>query len=473
MKMLSVALIALLSTLLMMPATADLPSPIGPDRVVVVDDEIWAAFNWASFDQDKVVSWGDYQYSPYWDADQVLVLARRNLLTQEVQALRFPQHTLTIKPDDAHRNTVLGISAADGRLHLSWDHHNNDLRYTKSVEGFVSDPPASMSIDHFEPAQPLMDDAPQSVTYPRFVTNADDQLFFIYRSGGSGRGENVFTRYDAEKGEWRMIGQRLFSQEGTYAPWDNSTTRNAYLHDFLFGPSGKLHVTWVYREESRSWASNHDLHYAYSEDQGVTWKNNAGELIADLAKGDPIALDDPGIVVQEIPVYSWLMNQCGMAVDSQGRPHVATYRMEEPFVPETLKHDPPGDVEKRLAIYHYYRDTNGEWHSSGPLDIPQREETVIKRPNIVAGPDDTVYIYWPSRLGFRCHVAFAQDGYKKWSTFLLTGENIRTHDAAKHDRRLLKERGILSFTADHRAAEGGHGYAFVDFDLTRLKEAAR
>lgn len=474
MKTRTIALMAQLGALLMgLGMATEPPAPLGPDRVVVVDEEVWPHFNWASYDQDKVVSHGSYQYSPYWDADMVLVLARRDLLSQEVQTLRFPEYTLTINPKDGHRNTVLGISPGDGRLHLSWDHHNNDLRYTKSVEGFVTNPPRAMSLEHFEPAQPLMKDAPQRVTYPRFITGADDELFFIYRSGGSGQGENVFTRYDAESATWAMISRRLFSQEGIYTPWDDSPSRNAYLHDVLFGPSGKLHVTWVYREESRSWASNHDLHYAYSEDHGVTWKNNAGQIIADLAKGDPIALDDPGIVVQEIPVYTWLMNQCGMTVDSQGRPHVVTYRMAEPFVPEKLEHNPPAEAANRLAIYHYYRETDGTWHSHGPLEIPQREEAGIKRPNIVTGPDDTVYIYWPSKQGFRCHVAFPGDGYAKWSTFLLTGENIRTHDAAKHDRRLLRERGTLSFTANPLAGEGGHGYAFVDVALDRLQEAAR
>jgi len=472
MKTVRIASGALLMMALNMAGMAETSVPIGPDRVVVVDKEVWPAFNWASFDQDKVVSAGDYQYSPYWDAEMVLVLARRNLATHDVQTLRFPEHTLTTNPRNAHRNTVVGISLADGRLHLAWDHHNNDLRYTKSRAGFVTQPPRTLARDDFEPAQPLMEDAPQRVTYPRFVADAADRLYFIYRSGGSGHGENVFTRYDAETGEWTMLGRRLFSQEGIYPPWNNSASRNAYLHDVLFGPKGKLHITWIYREESRTWASNHDLHYAYSEDQGVTWKNNEGRTIADLGADDPIALDDPGIVVREIPVYSWVMNQCGMAVDSQGRPHVATYRMAEPFVPEKLEHGPPSEAAHRLSIYHYYRDRSGAWHSSGPLEIPQRAQSGIRRPHIATGPDDTVYIYWPSRLGFRCHVAFSEDDYKEWHTFLLTDETITTNDAPKHDRRLLRERGILSFTVNPLAGEGGHGYAFIDFSLDRLKAAA-
>ena len=50
------------------------------------------------------------------------------------------------------------------------------------------------------------------------------------------------------------------------------------------------------RGPSATWASNHDLHYAYSDDGGVSWCNNAGHTIADLRQGNLIELDDPGIV---------------------------------------------------------------------------------------------------------------------------------------------------------------------------------
>lgn len=102
------------------------------------------------------------------------------------------------------------------------------------------------------------------------------------------------------------------------------------MHDLLFDHRGRLHVTWVYREAGQTWASKHDLHYAYSDDQGRRWKNNAGDVIADTRAGGQILLDTPGIVVREIPVYSWLMNQCAMTLDSANRPHVATYHMSDP-----------------------------------------------------------------------------------------------------------------------------------------------
>ena len=129
----------------------------------------------------------------------------------------------------------------------------------------------------------------------------------------------------------------VFSSRGTYADWNNSRSRNAYFHDVLFDSKNRLHATWVYREVAATWASNHDLHYAFSDDLGRTWCNNAGQKIADMAGGDPIELADPGIVVRDIPVFSWLMNAGCMAPDSDNRPHVVTFKLPAPREPDTLR----------------------------------------------------------------------------------------------------------------------------------------
>lgn len=443
-----------------------------PDNLTVIDNNVWPHFNCASFDQDKVVSFGDYQYTIFWSSDQTLTLARRNLKTHVVQTLRFSGYHLSINPRDGHRNTVLGISPHDGRLHLSWDHHNNDLRYTKSLAGFLTEPPAEISWRDFEPAQPLTDDAPQRVTYPRFFNDAKDNLFFIYRTGSSGSGDSVLSKYNAREANWAITARCLFSKEGTYAPWDNSTSRNAYLHDVLFDQNDRLHITWVYREAGRSWASNHDLHYAYSDDEGHTWCNNSGDQIADTANGDPITLDDPGIVVQNIPVYSWLMNQAGMTIDANNQPHVATFHMAEPFVPENLEHDPPTHVLDRLAIHHYWRDANGYWHNSGPiLHAPEKTERV-KRPVIITDANNNIVIYTASSQGHQCHVAFAKDQYQTRATFLLTDPTYNITDASKPDRRLLKNEDILSFTVDPSGNNENRAFGLVDFKMDRLLQEA-
>jgi len=446
---------------------AESREPIGPDRALVVDEEVWPYFNWASFDQDKVVSFGDYQYCLYWDADMTLVVVRRDLRTDEIQTLRLPEFTLTINPRDGHRNTVVGISPSDGRLHLSWDHHNNDLRYTRSRAGFLTKPPERITGDDFEPAQPLTADAPQSVTYPRFFNNAQDDLFFFYRSGGSGSGDSVLFRYDASAGHWQMISNRLLGRQGVYPPWNNSSSRNAYLHDLLFDLRGRLHLTWVYREEGATWASNHDLHYAYSDDEGITWKNNAGDQVADTRLDQQIVIGSPGIVVRKIPVFSWLMNQCAMTLDSKNQPHVATYHMPQTFRPEELRHDPPQSARHRLRYYHYWRDSHNDWHRSDPLELPLPP----RRPQIISTPDDTILLYFATEQGFQCHFARSSDGWREWKTCRLTGPEYTACDATKHDRRLLRERGILSFTADPKGLESGSGFAILDFQMARVMQA--
>jgi hypothetical protein len=126
---------------------AEPPSPWRVTQATVVDSDVWR-WNWASWDQDKIATVGDFQYTVFWDADGVFVLARRDLRDQRVQTLRRPDFKLS--SDDPHRNTCLGVSPQDGRLHLSWDHHNNPLRYARSRAGFLTNPPPQLSVEDIE-----------------------------------------------------------------------------------------------------------------------------------------------------------------------------------------------------------------------------------------------------------------------------------------------------------------------------------
>lgn len=438
--------------------------PQGPwrlEKTIVVDPEAWR-WNWASWDQDKIATIGRFQYTVFWDADRVFVLARRDLRDDRVQTLRLPKFKLS--SDDAHRNTCLGISQADGRLHLSWDHHNDPLRYARSRAGFLTDPPVQMTAADIEPQQPISPDKSLAsrATYPRFLNGANGSLFLFYRQGGSGNGENFVHRYEASSGTWKAVG-RVFSSRGTYAAWNNSTTRNAYFHDLLFDANNRLHATWVYREIAASWASNHDLHYAYSDDGGQTWCNNAGQRIADVAQDDPIELDDPGIIVREIPVYSWIMNAGCMALDSKNRPHVVTYKLPAPRQPAVLQHNPPADILDDLRVVHYWRADDGTWRGGEPI-AAGAECGRRARGDIVFTADDTLYFcYQPKEFqgGFVCLEARAADQWQQWRSYPLAGPEIAGKDASKHDRRRWSKDGILSFTAQ----VGQQGFAMVDLTL--------
>ena len=442
---------------------AEPPSPWRVTQNTVVDSEVWR-WNWASWDQDKIATVGGYQYTVFWDADRVFVLARRDLRNQAVQTLRLPDFKLS--SDDAHRNTCLGISPQDGRLHLSWDHHNNPLRYARSRAGFLTNPPPQMSADDIEPQQPITGQASltSQATYPRFFNDPKGQLFLFYRQGGSGNGENYLFRYQSESGTWTPIG-KAFSARGTYAPWDGNTSRNAYFHDLLFDANGRLHATWVYREIAASWASNHDLHYAYSDDGGQTWCNNAGQRIADLAANDPIELSDPGIVVREIPVFSWVMNAGCMALDSKQRPHVVTYKLPAPQRPDKLQHNPPPDIDRRLRAVHYWRADDGRWLGGEPIGAGV-EYGRVARGDIIFDARDTLYFFYQPKAakdGFVCLEAKAEDRWERWRSYLLAGPEIAGMDASKHDRSRWRTDGILSITAK----AGERGFAIVDLEPRR------
>jgi len=431
--------------------------PDGPCRLqrkIIVDDDAWG-WNWASWDQAKIVTFGDHQYTVYWDADKVFVLVRRDLRNDRVQTVRLTAFTLA--NNDRHRNTCLGVSKADGRLHLSWDHHNDPLHYSKTRAGFLTDPPERISAADVEPPQPMLADRKLEarVTYPRFLIDRDGRLLFMYRIGGSGNGNHYLHRYDPKRGRWSRLGM-VFSARGTYAPWKNSKSRCAYLHDVLFDERNRLHATWVYRETGASWASNHDLHYAYSDDGGLTWRNNADEPIADLRAGDPIELADRGIVVRKIPVYSWLMNQACMALDSKGRPHVVTFKLPDVYRPKKLEHSPPADVIKRLRFVHYWRDDDGTWRGGEPID-PKGHRT--KRPDVVFDNRNTLTFVYTTPDGLRCLRSHAADGWRRWSHHAMTGPDLTCNDASKHDRARWREQGILSITA----RPNPKGFAILDF----------
>lgn len=430
-------------------------------RRIAIDDNVWH-WNSASWDQDKIISVGDFQYTVYWDTDRVMVLVRRDLRDDRVERLRLEGFTLSA--DDAHRNTCLGVSRSDGRLHLSWDHHNNPLRYTRTRARFLTDPPAALSAADIEPPQPIGSEPEMEarVTYPRFFNDLAGSLFLCYRLGGSGNGENYLHRYDAEKGTWSRLG-RLFSLRGVYPPWNNSTTRNAYLHDLVFDAAGGLHASWVYREAGATWASNHDLHYAASDDSGLTWRNSAGEVVGDLERGDPIELADPGIVVREIPVYSWMMNAGCMAIDSKNRPHVVTFKLPGVHRPAKLAHDPPAEVMAQLRFVHYWRADDGTWHGGEPI-ADEGAEGGVRRGDIVFDRNANLYFFYHPRgtaEGFRCLESRAADGWKTWQSYSLTGPEITGLDASKHDRARWREQGVLSFTARF----GDNGFGIVDLQL--------
>lgn len=342
--------------------------------------------NGLSFQQDAVLTHGDYQYVGYYNAARQVCLARRKLPTGDWQVIRFADYDF--KSNDAHNTISIGICAADGTIHIAFDHHVHPLHYRMSNKGVASEPESvTWGAALFGAITDELDnDKLIRITYPRFIPTPDGGLQFCYRVGTSGNGDRWVVDYNPSTGQWentRQIdsGKGLFKDEK-----GDSETRNTYPNGYDYDSSGKLHVTWVWRE-SPQWA-NHDLVYVYSEDRGQTWRNNAGQAL-----DGPPHVNSPGVTVVNIIRGLGLMNTHGQAVDSKDRIHTVVWHCTQ----ETLKaagSEPWatrwGAAEAR-RYHHYWRDDDGKWqHRELPV-------AVGSRPKMCFDEHDNLYLIFLCR----------------------------------------------------------------------------
>lgn len=75
--------------------------------------------------------------------------------------------------------------------------------------------------------------------------------------------------------------------------------------------------------------NNYDFFYAYSGDEGRTWKNTGGELLATLQDGGGILPDASGFVIFNIPKNSGILNQEAQTCDEHGGFHALNRENEE------------------------------------------------------------------------------------------------------------------------------------------------
>ena len=262
--------------------------PLGP---------AWAAnsVNTTIFRNDPVTSHGDRQYAAYYNAERKVVIAARTLGRPDWQATVTP---LSGNVEDAH-NGISIIADGAGYLHVSWDHHNDPLRYVRSKS------PGSLDLTE---KMPMTGANEEKVSYPQFFRLADGNLIFFYRDGASGSGNLVINHYDANAQQWTQLHKNLISGEGE---------RNAYPQACVDARGG-IHLSWVWRE-THDVATNHDLCYARSDDGGKTWRKSDGTAYAIPITAATAEVASP------VPQRHELINQTSMCADQNGRPIIATY----------------------------------------------------------------------------------------------------------------------------------------------------
>ena len=324
---------------------------------LTINGDYGQAINGKSYQQDALVTHKNYQYAGYYDDQRHVCMARRRLSQGNWEIIRFMDYNF--KSNDAHNTISIGICPGDGTIHMAFDHHVHPLHYRVSQKGVATDPDKVIwQASLFSPVNPELEKGkPITVTYPRFLQVPGGGLQFFYRRGVSGEGDRMMVDYDYKTGTWHNTRQ-IDSGKGMFEDaMGKSDTRCSYPNGYSYGPDGKLHTTWVWREDSQG--SNHDLIYVYSNDQGKTWMNNKGQLLT-----GPVDVNAPDVTAVKIGREYGLMNTHGQAIDSKGCIHTVMWHCTDESLekagskPGAERWGPP----EARRYHHYWRDKNGEWH---------------------------------------------------------------------------------------------------------------
>lgn len=270
-----------------------------------------------STQQNAIAVYENFVYMAFYNTDRKLSIARNMNFGEgsEWVIIELP-HVYEKRNGvyDNHNTPNIAISPNDGRIHLAFDMHARNLRYIISDESAATVSDAEFNAGLFSTTRDYLESgriALPKVTYPRFFLGDNDNLFFMYRTGGSGNGDTYMAQYKGD-GFWNKPFEIIDGNVGSH---DGSDDRCAYFNDVHF-KDGKIYLTWVWRETPDA-ETNHDLMFAYSDDNGQSWKSSSGATISGVMN-----LDSRGIKVASIPTGAGMTNHHGCTVDGHGNVHV-------------------------------------------------------------------------------------------------------------------------------------------------------
>ena len=397
----------------------------------------WAdnTVNTVVFRKNALVTFNDTQFVAFYNQQQYVVLAKRKLNTINWQILqtKFKGNT-----NDAHNCISIMVDGA-GYLHLAWNHHNNILHYSKSIA------PGSLQMSEEISMTGLEE---QAVTYPEFYKMPNGDLLFMYRSGGSGKGNLVINKYNVQTQQWQQLYKNLIDGEGK---------RNAYWQACV-DVKGVIHISWVWRE-SPDVASNHDLCYAKSIDGGNTWQKSSGEqyqLPVTAATAEYVC---------KIPQKSELINQTSMYADENSNAYIATYwRDKEDSVPQYHLVYLNGNDWKTQKLS--FLKTSFSLSGMGSKQIP------IARPQIVKWTDHnkncTAVIFRAEEYGNKFLAAINTDlNNSQWQLKNITNFSVGSSEPL-YDSELWKLKKQLHFFIQYTEQKDGEGKADIEPQMIQV-----
>lgn len=452
--------------------------------------------NGLSFVGDALVSFNGYQYSAFWAQSPAdgktghVAVARRKLPDGKWRVIDLVHSQMrnglnrkTHLPWDAHNIVSIGLCTGDGSLHISYDLHNHTLRYRRTAPGVATHPESmhwSAKLFDLETAVLVPSMGPiHTVCYPYFIDMPDGSMQLTFRRGQSGDGSWWLFNYDPASHSWTSGWQYDNGHVGIYhTNRGPSGQRCAYPNAWTYGPDGKLHITFTYRENFGPHrygnGSNHDIDYVYSPDRGKSWYNNAGTLISDRDSTSAsvpklFTVNSPGLVIERFPQTDSLMNTQAQAVDSKGRIHTVMWHLDpakaDPSDHRTWQPD-------HSSYFHYWRDADGKWESS---KIPG---AVGIRPKLVFDRNDTAYVVYTLPTGPDAHTkniyyaqgrlviatAKAADHWTHWTIHDVAPGPFGTEPLL--DARMLHDQGILSIFMQDSPGVGDEPTAVRTLDFS-------
>ncbi|RSM68471.1 hypothetical protein DMB66_13355 [Actinoplanes sp. ATCC 53533] len=429
--MTATTVLLLTSALVVSPAQAAAPTVTQTSVTVLTTSGRTALtytgyMNGESFQQDGITTVAGWQYTAFWDQSGYVNLSRRQLPGGAWQNLRLTDYATT--STDSHNTISIGISRQDGSIHLAFDMHSSVLRYRRSVAGLATSPgTAAWSTSSFGAVVTSLTGAGMpTMTYPQFLTTPAGKLQLALRTGTSGAGDEVLYEYAG--GAWSSIGRFI---DGTTA------NNNAYLFGLEYDSTGLLHATWTVRETSNA-STNHDLYYAYSRDDGRTWRGNAGSVIATTGSA-PLISDAAGLRVWAIGQNRGLINQESQVVDQAGIVHVLASHLPAAAASTS---DFTAAREKAVLV-HYWRDKASKvWHQTY---TPFLERS--SRGDIAVDAADNLYVASGDSSTRKLHIQTASkaSAWSDWTLRYTSGAIYYSDPLVDHER--LRSLGVLSIFA--------------------------
>jgi hypothetical protein len=467
--------LGLSSMLFALPSIEKLSDSIVDVEALTIHGPFGSAINGLAFQQEAVVGHNGYQYVGYYNGDRHVCLARRQLPAGIWERIEFSERYLD---DDAHEVMSIGICPKDGTIHMTNYHKGRRLQYRVSQKNAATNP-SSVTWDAslFGPVRNNLENGKDvgSVTYPAFFQTPSGDMQMVYRVGGSGNGDWQMVDYCGTTHQWSNT-RTFISRHGTFKDqYDTSTARCAYPNHYQYGPDGKLHVTWVWRETTQG--ANHDIMYSYSPDSGITWLNGGTSVIGQ-APDSPIRLDSPGVTVVIIPRKYGLMNTQAQAIDPQGRVHTVFWHCSDDSFDYAARlgynpHASGWGHPHARRYHHYWRDSNGVWQHHEMKWVAGSRPQLFIRPNgdaflIYNAPNPQIEngIYFNTG-DLAIAAATAQSKWTDWK--VIHAEPGPFLNEMHADRVRFKQDQILSIMVQESPAFSRQStpLRIIDFTLTR------